>query len=474
MKKSLVIALIMVLAMAGIASAEVKFGGEMTVEYAIDTDKEGPAGKGYVDAPLLLKATAEEEGVWNVDAELKVNGVKADEDDERAVKLGKWSMNLTDELFVADLWGGGLEKTEVKTPLEFVKAGKKGEADKAKLRVTSDIAGYVDLTLDYQPDEVVIFAEKALDDVTVGGAVKKDLTDEPWRVAGHVGYTYGDLTLTGEVGMDTKEEEDNIFAGGKVAYELNEKITLNGKATYSAANLDDEWLAEAGAVYTEDLFKVGGTLTLADDLDEKESKVTYKVAADVTYRSNEDVAFDDLFDDYDTLTGYAAYAEGAYTTAAKWEDDNEPLMEATLKGAGLVVPDMVWVYGEFAYASDKDADIEQDFEFIDGQEPESVADEVTLLVQDYFKVKAEGTVKPVDKVKVIPAVSYSKWNELTGDKNAKDLSKMDLSTAVTYELSASSEVGVSYTSTQYKFTESQEDDDEPKDNFAKVWFTTKF
>ena len=143
MKKALVLTLIMVLAMAGVASAEVSFGGEFKVEYVVDTDKE-TAGDGAAEAPLKLKAVAEEEGVWKADAELKADANKPGE-----LKVGKWSMNLNDDLFTADLWGNGVEKSEVKTPLEFFKAGKTGTDDKARMRLTSDVAGYVDLTLDY-------------------------------------------------------------------------------------------------------------------------------------------------------------------------------------------------------------------------------------------------------------------------------------------------------------------------------------
>lgn len=518
MKKSLVIALIMVLAMAGIASAEVNFGGELKVEYVVDTDKEA-AGTGKASAPLLLKAVAEEEGVWKADAELKVSATNSDD----RMKVGKWSMNLTDELFVADLWGGGLEKTEVKTPLEFIKAGKKANDDSAKLRVTSDVAGYVDLTLDYDPNTLFVFAKKPLDDVTVGGAIKKDLADEGVVGVGHVVYTAGALTLTGEAGVDTVvADKDNTMLGGKVAYKLSDQLTVNGKVTHKAKNLvkvDEEpvgeLVIEPGVTYTENLFKANATYTRKDDLDKDETKATNKIKANVTYRSNEDVAFDDLFDDYDTLTGYAAFAEAAYTTAKDVEGDKEPLIEATLKGAGVAVPDMVWAYGEFAYKSDKDENVkDEDFQFIIGNN--KLTEDAVLFVKDYYKVTAEGTVQLTDKVKIVPAVKFGKWTALSGTKSedyvaavpdkvewktdadgkptpeaevvegspaknfndlkADDMNELELSAALTYKLSDSSEVGISYTDRTQKFTEPEgvTMDDELKDGFAKVWFQTKF
>jgi hypothetical protein len=481
MKKSLVFALIMVLAMAGIASAEVEFGGELTTEYVIDTNKEGPAGTGTASAPLKLIAQAEEEGVWNISAELKLGLTK----DEDYVKAGKWSMSLIDDLFVADLWGNGVEKTEVKTPLEFVKAGKKAEDNSAKLRLTSDVAGYVDLTLDYDPDTVFLFAKKALNDVTVGGALKKSLVEEGVLVAGHVVYNVGAFTITGEAGIDTAKEEDNTLLGGKVAYELNDKLTLNGKVTHKAEKIKDngELVIEGGAVYTDDLFKVAGTLTRTDDLvDAPKAEATYKVKGNVTYRSNEDVDYGDLFDDYDTLTGFAAFAEGAYTTAKDVAGDEEPLMEVTLKGAAVAVPGMVWAKGQFVYKSDEDGTAEdEDFDFIKSNS--SLTEDVVLNAKDYYRLTAESTVQLTEKIKLKPAVKYAAWTGMTVKKygnipaddeskysaSADEMTELELVAAMTYALSDSSEVGLSYTDRTQKF-----DAAELKDGFAKVYFKTTF
>jgi hypothetical protein len=44
--------------------------------------------------------------------------------------------------------------------------------------------------------------------------------------------------------------------------------------------------------------------------------------------------------------------------------DKEALTKLTLKGAGVAVPGMVWVYGDFIYAADKDTVQDEDFELI--------------------------------------------------------------------------------------------------------------
>jgi hypothetical protein len=489
MKKTLVITLIMVLAMAGIASAEVNLGGSFEVEYVVDMDKDH-AGEGTAEAPLTLTLTAEEEGVWSVSADLK-----ADASEGAEVAVGDWSMNLTDELFVADLWGGDVEGAGIGTPLEFVAteddvaAGDEG----AHLRVSSDVLGYVDLTLDYDPDELFVFASKAMDDLTVGGAIQKDLTTKGVLAAVHGEYVFGAATLTGEVGMDTAYDEDNFMGGGKVSYKLNDQITLKGKATYKAENIVEdhgELLLEAGADYVEDLFKVTGTVTRTDDLDFDTTEATYKVKANVTYRTNDDVDYGDLFDEYDTLTGYAAFAEAAYTTPNDVVgEDEKATLEATLKGAGVAVPDMVWIYGELEYKSDEDT-FKEDFEFITEPGPDTTI-EIPLKVEDYLKLKAEGTVQLTDKVKLIPAIAYGQWTtvaENIADEEddediklykgfvAKDQNELDLSAAMTYELSDSSEVGVSYTNRTQKFTEAVGDKatDQLNDSFIKVYFKTSF
>lgn len=493
MKKALVLTLIMVLAVAGIASAEAKLGGEFKVEYKIDTDKNDDADPGEASVPLELNVTAEEEGVWSIKADLKVNA-----NELNVVELGDWSMNVTDELFVADLWGGDVEKDEVKTPLGFVTTDEevKADANSARLRLSSDIMGYADVTLDYHPDELFVFASKALDEVTVGAAVQKDLVEEGLVGAAHVKYVYGPATLTGEVGLNNTDgkDKDNTLLGGKVDYKFNDKLSFGGKVTHKAKNIvkdgeqpAGELLLEPSVTYTEDLFKVGGTYTWKDDLDNKDTKATNKIKANVTFRSNEDVDFGDLFDDYHTLTGYAAFAEGAYTTAKDIDGDKEPLMEVTLKGAATAVPDMVWVKGEFVYKSDKDETAEdEDFDFIKGND--SLTEDVVLNAKDYYRLTAESTVKLTEKVKVIPAVKYAKWNNMTVTNQgnidlvdddprivnlvaAKEMTDLELGAALTYALSDSSEIGVSYTDRTQKTTTP---DEELKDGFAKVYFKTSF
>ncbi|NLJ25436.1 MAG: hypothetical protein GX354_08505, partial [Firmicutes bacterium] len=221
MKKALVLTLIMVLAVAGIASAEAKLGGELKVEYVVNTDnqRDDEAGTGKAKVPLKLTVKAEEEGVWDLKADLNV-----DVHDENTVGVGDWAMNFVDKYFAVELWGGDIEKDYLHTPLEFAGTDDPAEADVARMRLSSDVLGLVDLTLDYQPDEMFVFASKALDDVTVGGAVQKDLTNEDVKGAAHVKYVYGPATLTGEVGIDRTEgkDKDNTLLGGKVSYALND------------------------------------------------------------------------------------------------------------------------------------------------------------------------------------------------------------------------------------------------------------
>lgn len=432
MKKALVLTLIMVLAMAGIASAEVKFGGELKADFTIETDKPD-AGTAAVDVPLTLTAKAEEEGVWSVSADLKANAVS-----DQKLGLGDWDMQFIDDLFTVDVWKGR-DKGELSTPFGFVKAPKAQEKD-AKFRVTTDACGYVDLKLDYDPDNLALFASKALDDLTVGAAVKKNLTAEGLEAAGHVKYGMGDVTLTGEVGMNTAFKEENFMAGGKVEYDLTDKIALDGKVVYKAENVGPELTVEAGAGYTEDLFKVTGRLTREDDLD-KATNPKYVAKVNGSYRSNTDVGYDDLFGDYHTLTGYAAFAEGVFTPAVKQGDDNEPTIGATVKGATVAMPDLIWVLGEFNYETDKDG--------IDG------ADSTMALT-------AEGTVKLTEKLKVVPKATFKSWPEVK--------TELVPSVTVTYSLSGSAEIGASYENKMQKLA----DADRTTDGVAKVYFKTSF
>ena len=199
------------------------------------------------------------------------------------------------------------------------------------------------------------------------------------------------------------------------------------------------------------------------------------------------MAYGDLFDNYTDLTGYAAFAEVAYTTATEFDGNDEPTTELTLKGAGVAVPGLVWLYGEFNYAADKDTLEDGDFELIVGNN-KLEGDEVTLTAENYMKLNAEATVKVTDKLSVVPSVAYASWSEVVlgktdefdakkwpwGDKknvSAEKASSLELGAALTYALSDAAEVGLSYTNRTQEFKKAG---DERKDSFVKVYFSTSF
>ncbi len=269
-------------------------------------------------------------------------------------------------------------------------------------------------------------------------------------------------------------------------------MTVGGKITHKGEKIDPvkPLVIEPSVTYTEDLFKVTGKFTRTEfTAKDAEGEATNKLTASVTYRSNQDVAFDDLFDSYDELTGYAAFAEVAYTTPRDIDDDKEPATSLTIKGAGAAVPEMVWLYGDVIYKADKDITAEdEDFEFIAGTN--TLTDGVVLRAKDYTRFSAEATVKVTDKLSVVPSVKYGTWTEAKvhelGDMTDHDLveelanmenvnvdvTALELSAALTYALSAAAEVGLSYTSRTQELKD--QTSKELKDNFIKVYFSTSF
>ncbi|NLK08901.1 MAG: hypothetical protein GX316_09445, partial [Firmicutes bacterium] len=105
-------------------------------------------------------------------------------------------------------------------------------------------------------------------------------------------------------------------------------------------------------------------------------------------------------------------------------------------------------------------------------------------------------VQLTDKVQLKPGVKYATWDTLTVsegakfdedketvvDTVAKDMTELQLTAALTYALSDSSEVGLSYTNRNQKldvletYTALLEagKENELTDNFVKVWFKTSF
>lgn len=481
MKKILVLTLVMLFtfAMAGMASAaDVTYSGDLKVEYTFDTsenDTYGNTPSATVSVPATFSLAAAEEGVWSVEADLKIDTNLGE------VILGDWKANLSDELFTVDLWGGDIEMDSVVTPLEFIDSG--GDVNgAARARLTSSAVGF-DLTVDYEPDTLYVFGEKAMGDVTIGGAFKKEL------YVGYATFVTGPATLTGEVGVDsTTSDTKNTMIGGKVSYDLTDEMTLRGKITRKDLNAGDEFVIEGGADYKTALLEASGTLKRTDDVNDATTGAAYnELSGSVTLRANEDVDFGDLFGDdtYYTLTGYAVKAELTYTMPT--ENDSDTDASATTKfvltGAAPVVPDMAWVLATLEYKADDDGTADADTQFINGED--SLTEDITLQAKSYTKFTGDAYVKVTDKLTLKPSIKYWTWDTVTdkgetdnadetsltnaGGYSAIERTELDLTAGLAYALSGSSEVGASYT-----WRSQKSDNQEVKDGFAKVYFKVSF
>lgn len=346
MRKSIVLALALVLAVAGASfAATPEFGG--TLELKADSKKSftGPFG---VTAKATLDVSFAEEGeVWSFDGSLKGSDLLAEDG-------ATWMLEKYKGVINADGFGVTLASNykigKVATPFDFVVMA--DEVEKHRIRFNTDIGGLTThAELEEGESNVKLRTETDLDGFTVGAGAVIDLDENKDTLNTLVGYgktTIDIVTLTGAAGV----KEDETIYGVSASVKVIEQLTVDGKYTHSPA---DAW--DVSATFTE------GVLQAKAKYDHKEVAT---VSAE--YRGSEDnQAFGgDQFHKDKYYNNVAPGARVTYTT-----DKNKVTVEATAPLA-----DNFHVKGKVVVEEDEETDIAVDARY-------AVNDKVTVL--PYYK-----------------------------------------------------------------------------------------
>lgn len=368
MKRVLALTLVLVLAIASSAMADVSFSGKFTATAEMDSFK--VFVEQFTLTPGLtfsIKGTnkdayeVEEEEVvnWELDAGIKL---ATDADGKTNFAFGSYKLYLNDDYFQAWAWGNGAKAGAVSTKFGMISAADAAPAAGMRARLAVPVMDVAKITVDLTPPAEVrafvdVYAVENFD-IRVGYLRDWKGAEDVNVVAAGVGTTLaaGDIDVDLAAGFGATIAEDFGYAVGFSAdSDLTEQ--LNVGASVKHANKDWEGdgveayktVIAAEATYSEFAFQVGAdaSFTIEGD-DTLEDRTSNAFGVFANYRMTDTVAYDKLFhsDHWFTNDGLAVGAGANF--------ENVKFADAYLNVASPVVEDMVWVLAKASFDAEKD------------------------------------------------------------------------------------------------------------------------
>lgn len=409
MRKALVLALVLVMAFASSALAEVTFSGDFTATYTQKSFRFGTA-EYTLDYVFNFNIKAANKDVTTVGEDEEAEDVvnwefSAAVDKGNLGTLGKYKLVLNDEYFTANIWGNGQELSDKASAFGFITAGK-AASEKVRARVEVPVLDLADVTVDFQAkDNIRAFVEAEVEGFDVGVAYAR----KNWRDTENVANVVvvqagteieaGGVTIAPEaaVAIDIKKDAGMAFGVG-ADVTLTEELKVGASVEHANkewANGDSDLKADttvlSGSVTWEDAaLKATASLsqTLAKDA-EGESANTNTIDLDAWYRFSDKLTWTDLFkgDKWYTNNAPAAHA---------WADLTDvKLGEVGVEVAAPVMEDFIWLkgYAKYGlYTATPDATDEE-------PEPEEVKNKS-------YKLGVDGYIQATDKLAVTPFVYF--------------------------------------------------------------------
>lgn len=332
MKRVLLITFVLMFALASSAMAEISLGGHLGVEVS-QSDEQLKIGEGAfgitTDYGLTVSASSEEAPNWTLSANLGKN----------EFELGSYHLNLQDQLFTLDFWGNEKNVGDKADVMGFVTAAGATDAGVSKLRVSSDIAGPVDLTLDYAPAaELVAFGEFAYDEYDLGVAVHRAYPNTD-SVVGYGEFDFDAVVLKAAAGTTLGVGTSGLAYGADLSVPVTDQVTVSGR--FEARDVDfnpndNGKLLRAGVDYAEAEIEAGASY---------QTEGTFAVFNKNTLSANMSYAFDEdmtLSVDGSNVVNNSDNAGTRHTTMSANATFSAPLIEDTVSGsvtAGLISND---------------------------------------------------------------------------------------------------------------------------------------
>ena len=385
MKRVLALTLVLVLALASSAMADVTFSGSFKAtakqdsfkifqgEYKLEPDFEFTISASGKNTTTVSEEVAVEVAVLDEDGEETgetITELQTQEEeitnwdftaglslDSTTFKVGKYKLGLYDEWFTGYAWGNGYELKDEATYFGMITAGKAASTMRARLIL--HVMDYADVTLDFDPgDNIRAFVQGDVAGFDLGLAfARKNWTDKDKvsnTIVAQAGYDVPagdiDVRLQGAVGVNLAEEIGLGF-GLSARSDVTEQINVGASVTHGNKNwvgestdvATDSTIIKADATYTETNFQVEakGSVTLA-------AANTNTVELTGIYRMSDTLVWGDLFKAGEWHKN-DALAVRAFANLTEFK-----LGEVGVDVASPVVQDMVWAkaygrYGEYTY-----------------------------------------------------------------------------------------------------------------------------
>lgn len=432
MRKALVLAMVLVMALATGAMAAAEVGGVFKATAEIDSFKFFE-DEFSVDPTLSLYLTVKDETEealnWDLEIELLLENSANDEDsanDENSANdlgeyklhldLGEYKLHLNDDYFKAWVWGNGYYLSDKNTYFSMILAGATASGIRGRLQVP--VLDLATITVDAQPgDNLRAFVDAKVGDVDLGLAyARKNWTDEDEIanvIVGQAGYTVpaGDLEvrLQGAAGV-TLGDNLGYAVGVQATSQVSEQLHLDGSITYA----NDLWKGDGTSVVPDNV-KIGTTATYNNKLRIQASgSVVVKgegnsIGLTGIYRMSETLAWTQLFhnshwfkNDAPAFRAQLNFKDGGFGNARA--DVTAPVVEDLVK---------VWAYANYTGGKNVEAD-------------------------------ARARITPIAKLAITPGVNFKLAEAEVGGENGEE---KELTTTTELRLGASYKIGASDTAT---------------------------
>lgn len=405
MRRSVVLALVLVLALGVPTFAGFSGSVEFSVKTATDTTNfTKPDEDWKLDDPttkITVSFSGSQEGIWEVSGTLdKDLGI-----DDLFLKAVAPEFTFYAVKDTDDSSGVG----ELKDPLGLVTLG--DLTGKTGARLESSLLG-PKVTLQAAEGKLGLAGSYSAQPLTVGGVTNLTLPGAGTKLsgpaAGYATVNLGIATVTGSFGVDTSKSDKNSGFGGKVTVTPIQGLTVNGSLVRKDVNFGDATTVSTDATLVQGLLRFKAAYSDTKNVSAG-AAVSSSVSASVDYRgSEENQAFDDLFKSTKYYLNKAIAANASFEL--KKAKDSQLANPTTVLGAKAVaplIPGVAVAKVEFLYESDKDS------EFTAFTDTSTGAAGVTRYVyksaDTHMKLDGRVNYKLSDKVTFAPYVTVQSW-----------------------------------------------------------------
>ncbi|REJ31825.1 MAG: hypothetical protein DIU83_10885, partial [Bacillota bacterium] len=265
--------------------------------------------------------------------------------DTLGVTLGRYTVNVNEDAFKFTAWGGATSGSigNLGDALGFLTVGG-AYAQAPKFRLTTNLGG-VDAALQVNHNsDFYANGKMGFDQFTLGATVYRKLDAEYNRFAVYGGASLDVVNVDAAFYSNGEQKKDNTAIGVKASSAITEQLNVYGQYVSAAANSGKSTGYKLGGTFTEGVIQAAAEYNRDDTAKKSEAEVS------VVYRGSEDnVAFDDLFEDDEYFNNVAPAFGASYSVSSA--DSGASVSTIAVQGTAPVVPGQFWILGSIESSS---------------------------------------------------------------------------------------------------------------------------